>query len=313
VDSRWKKAIGLVIAGVILFFMIRSLITGLGELGTYEFNISYPRVVGSFAVLAVLFPVYGKVWQYILRRFGYGISFGRSMRVWFLSQAGRYIPGKVWFALGRIYLCEREGIPKTVATVAMGLELVLVLGSAIIVFGLAAALSPSMPSRPYALGLLLVPVIVVAVHPRIIRALLVRLRRMPAEFNLGYADTLKILAFYMACWCIYGVGYFLIGTSFDLGGAASDLQSAGAGRMIPDMIGINALSWSAGLVSIVTPAGLGVREGISGILLSRVVDKPYPVLIPLVARIWVTLAEVGTIGIVLLCRGKKGTEERNRA
>ncbi|MFH1313424.1 MAG: lysylphosphatidylglycerol synthase domain-containing protein [Candidatus Eisenbacteria bacterium] len=312
-DSRWKKAIGLVIAGVILFFMVRSLISGLGELGTYEFSISYPRVVGSFAVLAVLFPVYGMVWQYILRKFGCGISFSRSMRVWFLSQAGRYIPGKVWFALGRIYLCEREGIPRAVATVATGLELVLVLGSAIIVFGIAAALSPSLPGRPYALGLLLVPLIVIAVHPRIIRALLVKLRRMPADFNLAYTDTLKILAFYMGCWCIYGLGYFLIGTSFDLGVTVPDLQSAGAGRIIPDMIGINALSWSAGLVSIVTPAGLGVREGISGILLSRIVDKPYPVLIPLVARIWVTLAEVGTIGIVLLLRGPKDTEERNRA
>jgi hypothetical protein len=148
-------------------------------------------------------------------------------------------------------------------------------------------------------------VTIAVVHPRVIRALLARLRKMPADFGLAYADTLKILGFYMLCWCIYGVGFFLIGGSLDLGGAASDLQSPQSARIIPDMIGINALSWSAGLVSVVTPAGLGVREGISGILLSKVVAKPYPALIPLVARIWVTAGEVGTIGILLLRRDGK--------
>ena len=300
-----KKVIGLAVAGVILFFIIRNLISGLGQLGTYEFNVSYVRVVGSFAVLALLFPVYGRVWQYMLGKFGYHLSWRRSMRVWILSQAGRYIPGKIWFALGRIYLCEREGVPRAVATVATGLELVLVLASAIIVFGLAAALSPSLPGRPYALGLLLVPAIVAAVHPRVIRSLLVRLKKMPADFRLAYADTLKILGFYVVCWCIYGIGFFLVGTSLDLGTAAPELQSADTAGIIPDMIGINALSWSAGLVSVVTPAGLGVREGISGILLARVVGKPYPALIPLVARIWVTAAELGTMGIFLLQRDAK--------
>jgi hypothetical protein len=304
-NTALKRAIGLAVAGVILFFIVRNLVSGLGTLGSYEFKVSYLRVAGSFAVLALLFPVYGGVWQYMLGKFGYRLTWRRSMRVWFLSQAGRYVPGKIWFALGRIYLCEREGIPKTVATVATGLELVLVLASAIVVFGLAAAVSSSLPARPYALGLLLVPAIVAAVHPRVIRALLVRLKKMPADFRLGYADTLKILGFYVVCWCIYGIGFFLVGTSFDLGATAPDLQSAQTARLIPDMIGINALSWSAGLVSVVTPAGLGVREGISGILLARVVGRPYPALIPLVARIWVTVAEVGTIAILLLQKDAK--------
>lgn len=292
-------------AGVILFFMIRNLVSGLSELEIYEFDVSYRRVLGSFGVLALLFPVYGKVWQYILRKFGYGITFARSMRVWFLSQAGRYIPGKVWFAIGRIYLCEREGIPKGVATVAMALELVLVLGSAVVVFGLACALSPSLPGRPYVLGLWLVPVIVIGVHPRIIKGLLARLWKVPAGFGLGYADTLKMLGLYMVCWCIYGVGFFLIGTALRLGGAAPDFGAASASQVVSAMIGINSLSWAGGLMSIITPAGLGVREGISGVLLSGMVEKPYPLLIPLVARIWVTIAEVGTIGIVLLLRGPR--------
>jgi len=252
----------------------------------------------------VLFIVYGRIWQYILRRLGYFVGFTQSMRIWFLSQAGRYIPGKVWFALGRIYLCEREGVPRGVATVAMGLELALVLGSAIVVFGAAAVISPSLARREYLFGLVLVPLIVACVHPRVIKAVLSRLRKVPADFEMSYPDVLRVLGLYALCWCIYGIGFYLIGTSFWVVDAPPSFQS-GHVQVIPEMIGINSLSWAGGLLSVITPAGLGVREGISGILLSRVVESPYPSLIPLVARLWVTIAELGTIGVLLLLRGVK--------
>ena len=184
------------------------------------------------------------------------------------------------------------------------MELVLVLGSAIVVFGVASVLSPELAKAQYMWGLWLVPVIVIGVHPRFIKALLARLKREPGAFRLAYADTLKILGLYTLCWCIYGLGFYLIGTSLELGDATPPFRSAGL-ELYPDMAGINALSWAGGLLSVVTPAGLGVREGISGLLLAEVVEKPYPALIPLVARLWVTIAELGTLGLVFLLRGWK--------
>jgi len=300
----WKKAIGVAVAGVIMFFIIRNLVSGLRELDSLEVRVSTWRIVGAFALLGLLFAAYGRIWQYILGKLGHGIGFGASMRIWFLSQAGRYIPGKVWFALGRIYLSERAGVPRAVAAVAMGLELVLVLGSAIVVFGAASALSPGLAKAQYMWGLGLVPVIVIGVHPRIIRAILAKLKREPGGFSLAYADTLKILGLYIICWCIYGLGFYLVGTSLELGGTTPAFRSVGL-DLYPEMAGINALSWAGGLLSVVTPAGLGVREGISGILLAEVVEKPYPSLIPLVARLWVTIGELGTLGLVFLFRGWK--------
>jgi uncharacterized membrane protein YbhN (UPF0104 family) len=300
--SWWKKALGIAVAAIILIFIVRNLVSGLRDLGSLDIRVSTWRIVGAFAILAVVFSAYGRIWQFILGRLGYGIGFGRSMRIWFLSQAGRYVPGKVWFALGRIYLCERAGVPRAIATVAMGLELVLVLGSAIVVFGLATAASPGLAREEYMWGLWLVPLIVVGVHPRIIRAVLVRLKREPGDFSLAYADTLKMLGLYVVCWCIYGLGFYLIGTSVELEGVSPAFRSAGI-RLLPEMVGINAVSWAGGLLSVITPAGLGVREGISGMLLSGIIDKPYPALIPLVARIWVTVAELGTLGLVFAVKG----------
>jgi uncharacterized membrane protein YbhN (UPF0104 family) len=299
-----KKTIGVAVAGVILFFIIRNLVSGLAELETIEFSVRPWRIVGSFLMLAILFPVYGKLWQYILSKMGHAIAYRESMRIWFLSQAGRYVPGKIWFALGRIYLCERAGVPRSAATVAMALELALVLASAIVAFGIASLLSPALARREYLVGLLLVPVVVAAVHPAVIRWVLKRFKRLPADFDLSYPDILKILGFYVICWGIYGVGFHLIGTAFWVSGAPPGFYSQGP-AVIPQMIGVNSIAWAGGLLSVVTPAGLGVREGISGVLLSGLVEKPYPSLIPLVARLWVTIAELGTIGILLLARDGK--------
>ncbi len=299
-----KKTIGVAVAGVILFFIIRNLASGLSELETVEFKVRPWRIAGSFLMLAVLFPVYGRIWQYLLARLGHAIGFGQSMRIWFLSQAGRYVPGKVWFALGRIYLCERAGVPRGTAAVAMALEIALVLASAIVAFGLASLASPALARREYLLGLVLVPVVVAAVHPAVIRAVLKKFRRLPEDFDLSYADILKVLGLYILCWGIYGVGFHLIGTALWVSGSPPEFYAEGA-RVVPQMIGVNSIAWAGGLLSVVTPAGLGVREGIAGVLLSGLVDKPYPSLIPLVARLWVTVAELGMIGVVLLLRGDK--------
>ena len=100
------------------------------------------------------------------------------------------------------------------------------------------------------------------------------------------------------------MGFYLVGTSLELEGALPQFRSTGF-DVYSEMAGINALSWAGGLLSVITPAGLGVREGISSILLAEIVDRPYPALIPLVARLWVTIGELGTLGLAFLFRGKK--------
>ena len=114
--SKWEKIIGLPVAAVILFFIIRNLVGGLKDIGQYEVSVDGWRVALAFGVFAIVFPAYAGLWQYMLGRFGHRVGFLKSMRIWFLSQAGRYIPGKVWYALGRVYLCEREGVPAATAS-----------------------------------------------------------------------------------------------------------------------------------------------------------------------------------------------------
>lgn len=300
-----KKVAGGCVAGIILYFMIRSLAKSFSQIGTCRLEVSYWRVIASFGVLGVLFLIYGLMWKYILSRFGYRLTFSRSMRIWFLSQAGRYIPGKVWFALGRIYLCERSGIPRGVAAVAIAYELSLVLASALVVFGIASVCVPVVGFMSYAMGTALIVVILLVSHPGVLRWIIRRFSKISADFNVKYTDTLKIFVIYILCWVVYGIGFYLVSTAFRIPARLPDFKVTTSLEALIAMIGINSVSWAGGLLSVITPAGLGVREGISGMLLLNLVEKPYPVLIPLIARLWVTIAEIATIGVVLLRRGEK--------
>jgi penicillin-binding protein 1A len=52
VKLTWRSALGLIVACVALFFIARSLQSGLGQLGTYRFQVSPWRIVGAFGVFA---------------------------------------------------------------------------------------------------------------------------------------------------------------------------------------------------------------------------------------------------------------------
>jgi hypothetical protein len=321
VKTTLQRFVGVALACVILFFIARGLWSGLHAMGHYRFTVSPLRIAGAFGTFAVLFPINAWLWQYIISKFGYRLTYGKAIRIWLVSQAGRYIPGKVWFALGRIYLSEREGIPKRVTTIATGLELVLVLGSSLVVFGLAWLVRPSMGGHAYLWSIWLIPVMIVGVHPRILRFMLGRLGKLrklvkpPPEnvegisevraFTMRYVDILKIFGVYVICWCIYGTGYYLIATSIGLVTDVGPALTPPGLSLLPEMIGINALSWAGGFVSVITPAGLGIREGISTFLLKGLIGEPYPLLIPLVARVWVTIAEVAAIGLAVMARGRR--------
>ncbi|MDX1568395.1 MAG: lysylphosphatidylglycerol synthase domain-containing protein, partial [Longimicrobiales bacterium] len=49
---------------------------------------------------------------------GPSLSFSRSASIYFASNLGRYIPGKVWQLAGLAYLAKREGVPAATATAA---------------------------------------------------------------------------------------------------------------------------------------------------------------------------------------------------
>jgi uncharacterized membrane protein YbhN (UPF0104 family) len=77
------------------------------------------------------------------------------------------------------------------------------------------------------------------------------------------------------------------------------------------LTGALAISSTLGLVAIFAPSGLGVREGALVYLLSFMMATPVAVIISVLTRIWMTLIEIGLIGMVyLIGRFPKRSEGR---
>ena len=60
-----------------------------------------------------------------------------------------------------------------------------------------------------------------------------------------------------------------------------------------------------GFLSLLTPSGLGVREGILALLLAQVFAAPLPTVIAIVARLWMVLAELLGAGVALVLWRKR--------
>jgi uncharacterized membrane protein YbhN (UPF0104 family) len=91
-------------------------------------------------------------------------------------------------------------------------------------------------------------------------------------------------------WVIGGVGFYLF----------VDSVYPVAPPYILFLTGALAISSTLGLIAIFAPSGLGVREGALVYLLLLMMPAPVAVIISILTRIWMTLIEIGLIGMVYL-------------
>jgi uncharacterized membrane protein YbhN (UPF0104 family) len=63
--------------------------------------------------------------------------------------------------------------------------------------------------------------------------------------------------------------------------------------------GIFAISGLLGFYSLITPGGLGVREGFQAYLMSMFMPVSIAIFISIFSRIWITLAEIGAAFVSL--------------
>ncbi len=112
------------------------------------------------------------------------------------------------------------------------------------------------------------------------------------SLSISYVDLLWILFVCVLSWVVGGVGFYFF----------VDSVSPVAPQYILFLTGALAISSTLGLVAIFAPGGLGVREGALVYLLSLMMATPTAVIVSILTRIWMTLIEIGLIGMVYLSR-----------
>jgi uncharacterized membrane protein YbhN (UPF0104 family) len=247
-------------------------------------------------------------WYLITLKLKISLSPSETIKTWFYSQLGKYLPGKVWLLLSRFYFYESKGKSKKSISIALYLETITIIMAAGLIF-LAAFISfkeirPSYPRGQSGWLVLLVILAFLSLHPWILQKtlnwILVQFKREPISLSISYSDILLILFVCVISWVIGGVGFYLF----------VDSIYPVAPQYILFLTGALAISSTLGLIAIFAPSGLGVREGALVYFLSYMMATPIAVVISILTRIWMTLIEIGLIGVVYLLRQLQRREKR---
>jgi uncharacterized membrane protein YbhN (UPF0104 family) len=254
-------------------------------------------------ILSTIFSVFWYLiqivaWYLITLRLGIAIPLLETLKSWYYSQLGKYLPGKVWLFLGRFYFYDSEGKSKKALTVALYFETLTMIMAASLVFLFSLLFLREV--KPFYSGIspmALIPVFVVAflfLHPKVLETLFNRilryLKREPIALAISYPEVLGILGVCVLSWVAGGIGfYFFVDGVFPV-----------PPRYFLFLTGALAISSTLGLVALFAPSGLGVREGVLVYLLSAMMPVPVAVILSVLTRLWMTFIEIGMIGVVYL-------------
>ena len=298
--SRLKTALQIAVLLLALFFLGGVLATQGEELRSYDWRLDPPLTGLACGVLVVGSLADIGLWRSILLRIGGGsdLRFGRAARIWFLSNVVRYIPGNVWQFLGMIHLCSEEGIGKMQTLTSILVHQALSNLAGLLVAGAYFALTRQSDwlgrVGPF---LALAPLALVAIHPavleRIINFALVRLGRAPIRIGLTFPTLLLLLAGYAVTWLVYGTAFAaLVRAVTPVGWTAA-----------PHLIATFAAAYVIGFLSLLTPSGLGVREGVMVALLSTTLPLAVATVVAIIARLWLVIFDLAGAGLALLTGG----------
>ncbi len=294
-----RQYVGILIAIILLYFLIKPFIQTHTELKNITFQIHWYWLVCSFG--AILF--YSSAYLYPFAILLSGITekhvpFRAAFALFHLANITRYLPGRIWGVVRLLSLSHRFGLSKTAVgsslTLHVGIETAL--GGLI---GVSLVFSPKM--RDTAFGMIdkisghttLLSLACIGIFIGIL-FLIPKVSTRARQFlktltSLGQHSRLwiNVIAGHVLLWICQGLAFFLFVKSL----APVAWTDAGV------LTACFAFAWIIGFLSFLTPGGLGIREGLLGLLLANYMPAPQATLVALLCRVWMLSAEIVLAGI----------------
>ncbi|MGB9720834.1 MAG: lysylphosphatidylglycerol synthase domain-containing protein [bacterium] len=284
---KWlKRIITVVIVLTIFYFLITNLINNWHKIPRDSLHFNLVNILISMILLFLNFLIFVEAWRKIIFTLGDSIDFANAFWIMSSSQLAKYVPGGIWFALGRIYLGKGDKLKPETIGISVIIETALTLLVGIILF----LLSLFFASRSSILNFLfVVPIAVffiIILHPKVLNKLLNLsmhiFKRKPIYFNIDYLRILCLSLYFFGLWIAQIIGfYFLINSIYPV-----------HITKIFHLAGVYTLSWMSGFIVIFAPGGLGVREGMMSLLLSSFIPSPLAIAISFLSRVWITVFEI---------------------
>jgi glycosyltransferase 2 family protein len=227
-----------------------------------------------------------ETWRRVLMASGEKLPFGVASRIWFVSNLGKYVPGKVWSIAAMTIMAREQSVSPLMAagssiliqllSVATGIGVVLVAGS------------QAVEHRVVAVGVLILLLAFVASAPTMLPAaarFVASVTGKKIELPAIAATTVWAAALRSAIsWISYGIAFqfFVKGI---LGNAAGGTLS---------YIAVYAASYIIGFLALFAPGGAVVRESalVTGMVRMGLSSQPDALAVAIASRLWLTVLEI---------------------
>ena len=262
--------------------------SALSRMHWYSLSLSIAAAIAGSACMML-------AWRAVLADLGSPLPARVAGRINFTAQLGKYVPGAVWAFAAQVELGHDYQVPRrrSFASVVVSLAVTVGVGLGLALVMLPAA-SPEI-TRHYWWVLAVLPLVIVALCPPVLGSLLDRLlavlHRAPLERRPSFPGLAKAVAWNLAGWLMLGLQVWIL-----LPGIAG-LH----GRTLLLCVGGYALAFSAGLMLVVLPSGIGARDLILMAALATLLPYGSASAIAIMTRVGTTITDLalGAVGIAL--------------
>ncbi|MEZ5066701.1 MAG: hypothetical protein R3B81_18400 [bacterium] len=268
---------------------------------------SFPIHPSVLPALLALLGIFGTflftivTWQTLFRDLGVRLAYRDAVRLWSFSNIGRYLPGKIWQVVGMVVVARELGVPGGLSAAAAFLSFGFMVSSGALMGLLflqgAAFVHPWVGWTAVALASgLLVPI----AWPGLFNAVF---RRLPSSLGCSLVPEIprgaivRFAVLQCLAWVGHGVSFYVFARALASPPVSELARFAGS----------YSLAYVGGLVALFAPGGLGVREGLLGVMLGTVGLGDLPVhVLAVAARLWAIGAEILVFALAMLLRPTRG-------
>lgn len=286
---RWSVAIGLLVG------LVGLAVPEWSRLQAADVELRPDLLLVSLALLMAHFFFQALAWHLLSRTCGPAIRWKSAVVAWHFSMLGKYVPGKVFVLLGRLWAYRRAGFKRREIAACFSFETVLVLLASTLVAVVSLAITGFGPLAPYRPALWVVAgCLVLAANPRLmergIRLASRLFKRPPITVSLGWVQT-------AALTLGYAVNAFLLGFAFFVFvRGLLPLQDSGFLYLTGSFL----VAGLSGMLALFAPGGLGVRDGVLLVALLPILPPGSAAVTALAARLWTLIAELALAAVYLV-------------
>lgn len=278
-----KFLIGWPISVISVILLLKFIPTSFDLLSKVK-NVNLPILILSLIFFQFYFFLRGFLWQEILKEKGYKLPLKKLLFLWSFSELKRYTPGNIWSFLGRVVSFGKFGVKSKDIIHALFIESEFIIVASIVVSLLSLNfLFDILPDIKY--EIFIQPLIVFSAA--LIFLLFIFNKKIMKDFKnpilprFGYLQNFKLVTITSAALICFGIGTYFAGASVFFLSPQDFLGYAG----------FFVFALLIGYLSIITPMGLGVREGVITVILSKIMPLSSAVFISVFSRFIFIISE----------------------